>query len=357
MKKKSPLPKIFLISIALIIYILTAVQPIDRGISLIPQWTVDVTPTSNTVFAQTAEDEILIPFKLGQRLGYITQDGELAYTHTFPSLATINRTQWASYGSQAENTPFFSAHDKPLGSITQAGYPFFTEYHNFVFLPGGLSFDKLNRSGDTQWRYEGIAPITSFTTSETCVTAGFADGRLVRFNAETGAEDFSVYPQGSNYQIILGAAASNSGTFTACVSGIDDQRIVLYQYADGQNTIIWHQYLKGNLREGTLVQFSQDEKHLYFAEASGIAITDTATFQTTHIPLRNKVVQLYEIPEQNLTILLEKGTTSWTVDILENSVNLLGSFSFESSNASIFTQGNNLYIGRGETITKLEITR
>lgn len=357
MKKKSSFLKIFLISIALILYILTAAKPIDRGLSIIPHWTVSITPTSTTELASVSDDEDLIPFKLGQRLGYITQDGRLAYTHTFPSLASINSHQWAMYGPQAADTPVHSAHNSDLGTIALEGYPYFTEHYNFVLLPGGLSFAKLTDSGSEAWRYEGIAPITSFTSSATCVTAGYADGRLVRFNAADGTQDFAVYPQGSNYQIILGAASSDSGLYTACVSGIDEQRVVLYQFQNGQNTIIWHQYLKGNLREPTLVQFSEDEKHLYFAESTGLAVTDTVTLQTTHIPLHDKIIQICELPEQNLTVVLEKGRKTWTVDILEDSVNLLGSFSFESENASIHVKGNALYVGRGDTITKLEIER
>jgi len=357
MKKKSSFLKFFLISIALILYILTAAKPIDRGLSIAPSWTLNVTPTSNTAFASVSDGESLIPFKLGQRLGYITEDGKLAYTQTFPSLASINSRQWTIFGPQAENTPFTSARNSPQGTITSAGFPYFTEHDNFVFLPGGLSFAKLSHDGSEAWRYEGIAPITSFSSSATCVTVGYADGRLVRFDAQTGTSHFSVYPQGSNFQIILGAAASDSGNYTACVSGIDDQRIVLYQYQNGQNTIIWHEYLKGNLREPTLVQFSEDEKHLYFAEAEGLAVTDISSLQTTHIPLHDKIVQISEIPEQNLTVILEKGRKTWTVDILEDSLNLLGSFSFEAANASIYTKGNALYVGRDDTITKLEITR
>ncbi len=357
MKKKSSFPKFFLISLALIIYIFTAAEPADRGISINPCWTVEVTPSSTTKFVTVTLDDDLIPFKLGQRLGYITSDGKLAVSATFPSLATINTRQWAVFGAQAVNTPFLSTQEAQLGTIEQAGYPYFTEHHNFVFLPGGLSFDKLDDSGKSQWRYEGISPITTFSPSATCVTVGYADGRLVRLNATTGEEDISVYPQGSNYQIILGCASSDSGTYTACVSGIDDQRVVLYRYADGQNTTIWHKYLKGNLREPTLVQFSKDESHLFYNEYNGLAVTDTATFETSHIPLHDKVVSICEIPDQNLTMVLEKGYKDWTVDILENYDNLLGRFSFEADNASIFTKDSALYIGRGDTITKLEIER
>ena len=64
-----------------VVYILVAVKPLGKEIQFVPEWKIDVT---NPSIAKDAESEALLPFKLGQTLGYFTPEGEVTNFITFP---------------------------------------------------------------------------------------------------------------------------------------------------------------------------------------------------------------------------------------------------------------------------------
>ena len=233
---------------------------------------------------------------------------------------------------------------------------FVVDKGNYLFLPGGTGFDKLDDEGNSLWRYEDIAPITAFSNSSDGCIVGFADGKLVTFKND-GTIDYSIYPAGSNYQVILGVDISEENGLTACVCGIDRQRFILFKNTDGQNKIIYHEYLENNLREQTFVKFSKDSNKVFINDYNGLGIIDCKTLMSKHIPIEGKIIALEEQPENDMFFVLTKEDNLYSVYIFENPSSKVGSFDFEATNAFIIADGSDLFIGTDSTISKFEVTK
>ena len=67
----------FYITLALIlcaVYIIFAIKPLGFEYQLTPGWKIDVT---NPTISEPEENERLLHFKLGQNIGYFTEDGKV----------------------------------------------------------------------------------------------------------------------------------------------------------------------------------------------------------------------------------------------------------------------------------------
>lgn len=348
-RKKKALIVISCIAL-IILYLLLAVKPADSPLKLTPDWSLSIldAPKSSEIGG--------IPFKTGQLAGYLQPDGTVSSVVSFPFMATIASDRWAVYSQDAKDTPIYSVDGTKLGVIEEAGFPWFTENGSYLFLPGGTGFVKLDDQGKVLWKYEDISPITAFSASEAGCIAGYAEGKLVTFNPDGSIQD-SLYPAGSNYQVILGADISDTGGLTACVSGIDRQRFMLFRTQNGQVKNIYHEYLEGNLREQTLVQFTQDGSKVFFSEYNGLGILDCSTLTTNHIKIEGKIFTICEQPENNLFFILTKNDNYYSVYIFENPSSKIGNFNFKAQNASIITDSSSLYVISDSIISKFEVTR
>lgn len=338
--------------IFILLYIIFAFKLPGDELQLIPKWTISVTkPSQNSSF-----DSKKFAFKLGQILGYFTEEGDVTLSESFPYMATISDEYWTVFSSSAENLPIFNNNREKIGTIETAGFPFFTDYGNFIFLPGGMSFGYLDDDGKRLWTYEDITPITSFYPYEKGIIVGFAEGKILNFDYK-GNIIFSSVPGGSKYSLILGVASSEDGLLSACVSGIDSQRFVLMKTAGGQTKTVFHEYLDGNLREQTYVKFSKDNSKVFYNEKNGLGVVDIGNLKSYHIPLLGKILSIEEMEEYNLFFVLTKLQGEYRVYILENLSNLIGSYVFKGNNGFILSDKNNLYTGVDSTITKIEVQR
>ena len=124
-----------------------------------------------------------------------------------------------------------------------------------------------------------------------------------------------------------------------------------------KNKIIYNKYLDSDLRSQTYVKFSKDESVVFFAEEENINIVDTTNFSSYRIPIKGKVLSISEMPELKINFILSKLDNIYTVTIIENPSYKIGEFSFEATNASVITVGNQLYVGRDITISKFEVIK
>lgn len=336
-----------------LVYICLASKKLSNELTIIPKWTVSILTKEAD---ETRTTKSLIPFKLGQNIGFITPNGTIASAITFPYGATISNQYYAIYNADGTNIAITQPNKNAIGTIQDTGFPFFTDNGLYLMLPGGMGFFKIDEEGNKVWEYEDICPITAFTTSNAGSCIGFADGKLVILNND-GTIVSSVYPAGSNYQVILGNSLSDSGNLSATVCGIDNQRFVLYSNTGNHNKIIFHKYLDKSLREQTIVKFTKNEEFVIFAESDGIGIVNTKTFDFYSIPIVGKVISIAEMSDTNLCFILSKNDSEYTITVIENPAHKIGQFSFSGRNAFLSTEGKDLYIGRDFSISKFEVSQ
>lgn len=357
-KKKKLFPVICIVFC--ILYIILSLRPLSKELHLSTKWT--VSSARATVKNQNEiEKTSLIPFKTSQNLGYFTENGEIYSSLSFPYKAVITKDYYAFYGTHDKEIKVYSSSGNQISSIKIQGFPYFTQNDLYVMLPGGQSFVCLDEKFNEKYRFENYSPITSFSSSKSGTIAGFADGNIICF--DKNGKIFQQYkPGGSEYNIILGAALSDSGTYSACVSGQNRQRFVLAKKDNALTTIIFHEYLDEQMNNQALVKFSEDETKCYFAFKNGLGIVDLKNLKSSHLKVKGKILSIYEAPKENCTFVLSKipleneNQNQYFVSVIENFDNFNGSFSFKAKNAFIKTKENILFVGKDETISRIEIS-
>lgn len=344
-----------------IIYVLAAVKSLTKEYQFIPEWKINITSAGTTNnFAknetQTLSDEYnTFYFKLGQTLGYFTENGKIKLYKTFPAKASISDSYYAFYNSDAKKTVFYDKEGNTVSNVNEDGFPFFDEDRIYVFLPGGCSFVKCDETGKRQWIYEGIIPITAFSTNENFTAVGFADGNIKIFENLTGSIEINFEPGGSDYPIIYGIAISSDGQYVASVSGREKQRFVIAKKEKNQPRIIFHDFLDSDIIQRTLVHFSKDDNKVLYNYGNKLGIYDFNKNAKTTINLSSPIISIEE--SETLFFLLGKQKQTYTVYSVEKTDSLQGKFSFEASSAFIRTDNDSLFVGKNNTISKLRITK
>lgn len=335
-----------------ILYIILAAIPLTKEYNYIPEWNLDLT---GNVLETIPDEAQMIPFKLGQTLGYFTEKGEIALLRTFPQKASISETYFTTYNTDAAATEFFSSYGNKVGTIQDAGFPYFVNKNIYLMLPGGTSFSKCNQDGSIKWTNESVIPMTAFSSNDLFTIAGYADGDIRIVNNIDGSNVLTFNPGGSDYSVILGVDISPDGKYIASVSGHEPQRFILTQRDKDQSKIIFHENLSGELNHRTLVKFSADGSKIFYNYSGCLGIYDMNLKKNIKLPLTDRIIDIQET--ENLLFMIGKTSNIYTVYILERTNSLQGKFSFTADSAFIKTYNEVLYVGKDTTISKMSIEK
>lgn len=351
--KKSRSFYIVIAAVFSILYILLAVKPLGPEYQFIPEWKIDVTNPSITS-KEALEDNTFLSFKLGQKLGYFTQDGKVVNFVTFPQKASISDNYYTYYNINNSGTKLFSPEGKELGKLDFCGFPMVDEERIFVFLPGGSSFNMCNNDGSLRWEYSGAAPITAFDSSDSGVTAGFADGNICLFDND-GNLLHRFAPGGSDLQVISGIAVADNGKYVAAICGQEKQRFILAKTDEAQPKIVFHEFLNSNKTRQNLVKFSSDDSVVFYNCDEILGLVDVKTGKKAHLKIDGQAIAIKKAGK--CMYVLTKQGKKYTVYCIEKFATLIGAFSFEADTAFIQTKDNKLYIGRDSAISCIRLEK
>ena len=344
----------FYITLALIlcaVYIIFAIKPLGFEYQLTPGWKIDVT---NPTISEPEENERLLHFKLGQSIGYFTEDGKVTNFISYPYKSSISKEYYTFYSANSSAASFYLPSGKKSGTINISGFPMIQYDRIYVFLPGGSSFVQCSEDGTKAWEYSGTVPITAFDSSEYGCIAGFADGSVCEFASDgTIIQRFS--PGGSEFPVILGAAISSDASLVAVVCGQNKQRFVLAKN-DGVNAkIIFHEFLDSSDPYQKLVRFYNNDGTVIYNSGNLLGFVETKTGQSAHLEIKGQALNVQE--SGDCIFILAKDGGTYTVYMVEKLATLIGMFSFEAKTAFIQTDGNKLYVGKDSTISQLVLSK
>lgn len=350
--KKIVLPVTLLIIFLTITYIILAARPLGKEFQFTPEWKINV---SAPAIDPNTENKTTIYFKLGQSLGYFTEDGKITLYETFPNMASISEYFYAVYSTNSSSVPFYNQKGQLQGNIDISGFPYFSDINSYSMLPGGSSFTKLDSTGKPHWTYEGTFPITAFSSTSKFTAAGFADGKIKIFDNIDGSLAVDYAPGGSDYPVILGLDISSDGNYIASISGHEQQRFVLSQRENNQQKIIFHYFIQESSPYRTLVHFTKDNSRVFYVYEGNIGVYNLKTDKNYTIPMSDHIIKIDE--SDDLVFLLGKTKNKYTVYMIDKTNSLEGKFSFEADSAFMKTYNNNLYIGNDTSISKISLTR
>ena len=337
----------------LLVYMFVAAIPMGSDIYFEPAWTKDITKAVTTDPAKF-KDTSLEGFSLGNRFGYFTADGTILSSTLTDARVTISPDAWATYPENAATTDIFNPDGTKRITVAASGFTHLDGGRTYLFLPGGDAVSQYDDSGKKMWTREHTAPITAFNSSPKGTVIGYADGQITALQSD-GSEIFSFYPEGSDYQVILGVALSEDGTLAACVCGIDKQRFLLIHITNGQYKVVFHTWLEGNLHRQAYVDFEKSGKYAFFEYSKGIGIVDCVKRSANLIPSDGEVVNMGEYPGNNLFLALVKNGTSYTLEAIERPDHLIATTRFTAQNAFLIQRNEAIFLGMDDRISRINI--
>ena len=334
-----------------IVYVLFATRPLGTEYQFKPEWRIDVTNPSVKP-EKISESELF--FKLGQTMGYFTQDGEVTNFISYPFKSTITKDNYISYNSNNNSAVIYKKDGSVQGKINISGYPMLDENRIFIFLPGGASFIMCREDGTRNWEYSGTIPITAFDSSKTAVAVGFADGNICLLNLEGSTlQKFSA--GGSSYAVISGIAVSSDANYVAAICGHEKQRLILADTSSTHSKIVFHEFLDSDDSFQKLVKFSNDNSFVYYAAGNNFAAIDVKNTKSKKINIKGNAISLQE--NKTNIFLLTNQNDNFNVYIIEKDCMKTGYFSFKAKNAYIQANEEKLYVGRDSSISCIKISK
>jgi hypothetical protein len=337
----------------LLVYMFLAAIPMGSDIYFDPVWTTNIETDTEADPAQLAKPGIEA-FVLGDRFGYFTDDGTVLFSKHIQDRVSASPSAWTIYGQKATDTAVFFPDGTQKLTVSGSGFVHLDEDRTYQFLPGGDAVCQYADDGSIIWKREHTAPITTFKSSGSATIIGYADGLLTCLKKD-GSENFSFYPGGSDYQVILGASVSEDGSLAACVSGIEKQRFLLIRITGTQYKVIYHAYLEGNLRRQTFVSFEDSGKFAFFESENKLGIIDCQKLTASSIPIQGRIISAGQTPGDSLFMFLVKNGTKYTLEALEKHTHLVASSSFTADNAFLVQRREKIFIGTDTNISRIDI--
>ncbi len=342
-----------LIGVFCLLYIIFSFRPLGEELHLTPDWTIAIDRDG----AAPDKEGNLVPFKLGQAIGYFSDDGKMARCIPYSFNAAISTSYYAVYNADNSRTQVRTPDGNVAVTLDAPGFPYFSEDRIFVFFPNGSSVARFDSSGGKLWEYEDYSPITAFSSSAGGSVIGFADGQLVSILAD-GRIDQQYYPGGSELSAIYGAAISDDGSLIACISGLRTQRFVVSKRASGEHPkVIFHEYLPSDSNTLRMVKFNADADMAFYNYNGGLGVADLKEARSAHIPLPGTVVQIEESKEFGLMFVLSRDKGEYSVTVLEPFDQVLATTSFKADNSFLLVQGEHVFIGRDNKISRLTVSK
>ncbi|MBP5465240.1 MAG: hypothetical protein J6Y13_08750 [Treponema sp.] len=344
-----------LVGLFCFLYIVFSFRPLGTELHLTPDWTLAIDREELEAGGESAQD--LVPFKLGQAIGYFSADGRIAACIPFSFNAAISSRYYAVYSANNKGTEVKNPDGTTALTLDAPGFPFFSDDRIFLFLPNGNSIARYDSTGAKLWEYENYAPVSAFSSSEGGCVIGFADGQIVSVKND-GTIDQRYYPGGSEFSAIYGAAVSTDGSLIACMSGLKQQRFIVSRRNQGEHPkVIFHEYLPAESNQLRLVKFNEDASLVFYNYNGGLGVADLQGTKSSHIPLSGTVVQIEEAKEFDLVFILSRDGKKYTVTVLEPFDQVLSSTSFKAEHAFLLVRDNYVFIGRDSKISRISIAK
>jgi hypothetical protein len=363
----------FILGIPLFIfYIFAAARPIPRETIVSPRWLsslesafpVSLVPeTAKSAGADLkAAGNGSIPFRLGDRFGYVDREGHFSINRRREGYLEISDQFWTQYGAAPETIEIRGPRDETALTIEgPEGYPFFLDNQIFLIGKERNSLSALDDAGAIRWTYDFAAPLTCIDAAAGRILTGTIDGTVEVLDG-SGKRLYFFPPGGSRIAVILGCAISRDGRLLGIVSGIDDQRfLVLEQFGGAESVeykVVYHEFLEDGFRRGLIVSFVNNDNWIVFERQGGMGVYETGTRRSHTLFLDGDIAALDGSGNDGLLFVISsRGARQKRLVMIRLPDRIIAGAPFKSGTAFLNREGTRLYVGGGTTLASFELEK
>jgi len=284
-----------------LIYFFIAARPIPREIVLSSRWI----NTLETDFIQDAEPPAPLfpsvsgdhyPFSLGLRFGFVNSSGNFLFNREKTQEISLGKNMWTEYPAEPSGIIINNIlYGNEIDVQNSGGYPFILDDRIFILGSEQNSLSEISGSGNVLWTYDFGSPLTAIDAAAGLVVTGSLDGLIEVFNSR-GERIFHFETSGSRYLVVLGCAISHNGNYIGIISGIDQQRFMLFERAgnEGDYRINYHEFVGEGFRRPVHILFVDDDQRVIYERMGGIDSYNIRSRRVVNIPLDGEIAAIDE---------------------------------------------------------------
>jgi hypothetical protein len=308
------------------------------------------------------EAEGPVPFRLGNRFGYVDAQGTLLINRIKERNLFLSVPYWAEYDDAPETIEILDNTGNSLFAIDESsgvqGYPLYLDDRLFLIGKEMNTLIALDGAGTPLWSYDFAAPLTCVDGAAGFVLTGSLDG-AVEILDRNGKRFFFFEPGGSRISGILGCAFSRDGSRLGIISGIDDQRFLLLErYGDpgqGEFRVVYHEFLEDGYRRPVYISFIDNDNRVIFERQGGIGIYDLRGRVNRTIPLDGTVLALDTGGSGDIFFAITGRPGQKELVGIKLPGTIVLRAPFHSDHAFLRRSGSRLYLGGGNVLAAFEL--
>jgi hypothetical protein len=358
-KKKYWLAAVFLL---FILYVFAAARPIPTETILTARWFSSLESDFPVILKQETAEKEIIPFTLGDRFGYVDTDGHFVINRSVNGYVSQSEHYWAEYEPEPAVIEVRDPQNEIRLSIENGrGYPLFIDDRIFLVGKDQTSLTALDGDGKAIWTYDFAAPLTCIDAAAGLVLTGSLDGVLEVLNNE-GKLIYFFEPSGSKFSVITGCAISGDGSRFGIISGIGDQRFLLFERfgesGSEEYQIIYHEFLEDGFRRPVYISFIDHDNRIVFEREGGIGIHTINSRASVKLALDGGIAAIDRRGTDGFFFVvttLTAGQKQLTAIRLPGQIVMKAPF--KSQNVFFDREGSRLYVGGGSTLSSFVLEK
>lgn len=231
----------------------------------------------------TGSSAVVHGFRLGDAFGYVDPSGILLRLEAVFHDVAFDDGHYANYSKGSEAIVVRSWDGGITASLRGSRWPLLldrTPDALMMFAPDLLGFGEFAMDGTARWDRELGSLITCYAAFPEAVAGGLPrcvvgtlDG-TVRIIGRDGADLLRVDSAGSRIAGSYGCAVSDDGRLVALFLGLDPQRLVMLNRADGTYRELWSRDMAQEVRSERIAVFSGDSRYLLIETGDGIDVRE-----------------------------------------------------------------------------------
>ncbi|MDR2785271.1 MAG: WD40 repeat domain-containing protein [Treponema sp.] len=356
-------------TVIFVVYFFLAARPVPVEMVLVPQWLSStesdyplylngVPAPAGEAAAGGEEGGVLLPFRLGNRFGYVDSYGRFSVNMEKRAALSISEDYWAEYEAVPREIDIRDPRNERAALITDGrGYPLFLDGRFFMINAEQNALEALDVSGESLWTYNFSAPITDIDAASGFVLAGLLDGTVELLDRD-GRRFFFFEPGGSRLSVICACRISRDGTKLAIVSGYDDQRFLFLERLGDSYKVSYHEFISGGFRRVVHLAFIDQDRRVVFEREGGIGIYDIDSRTNAKVELDGRVTRLDGSGEDDLLFVITSQSERRKELVgIRLSGEIVIEAPFRSETAFLRRKADRLYVGGGGTLASFRLER
>ncbi|MDR0497934.1 MAG: WD40 repeat domain-containing protein [Treponema sp.] len=364
-------------SLLFIIYIFMAPRPIPEETVLVPRWITSLESNHPVSIGDTSalNDGLLLPFTLGDRFGYVRDDGSFTINQIRNGYISLSENNWAKYEALPSSIQIMNPLNESVFEIEKPkGYPLFLDKRVFIIGSEQNFITAINPAGEELWTHDFPAPVTCVDGANGYLLAGTLDGTVILLNSLGTPVIPPFEPGGSRLSVILGCAISRDASRLAIISGIENQRFLFLERTGetlrplvggrmpgGQEDtfrVVYHEFLNTGFRRPVHINFVDNDSKVVFEREGGLGIYNINSRTSGSLSLDGEIAGLDNSCEDGFFfVIIAQGSNEKRLIVIRSPGVVVNEAPFRSESAFFARKNRKLYIGGDMTMASFELEK